>query len=73
MKKVLIEAGLTGIGKFELGQKCRTRRHSIQDITEVLEIWKAKGYVQMFKVQKPHAKRPIETWRATELIRNVRA
>lgn len=36
------------------------------EIVEILESWRAKGWVDKFTVEGPH--RPITMWRATERI-----
>ena len=68
----LIGAGSQGIPHSKLTQQCKTRLFSIDDIIEILEEWREKGFVQKFVTKPSHSKRPVTVWRATQLILGLR-
>lgn len=73
IKQVLLEAGTTGIARKELMIKCITHIYKRPDVQDQLDLWLAENKVQRFLVKEDHSDRPIERWRATTLIMQVRA
>jgi hypothetical protein len=73
IRKVLLEAGTIGIARRELMDKCRTHIHKRPDIQDQLDLWLVERRVQKFMVKESHSDRPIEQWRATTLLLDVKA
>jgi hypothetical protein len=73
MKATLINSGTEGISQTELIWKHRTYRVKDnprgitgEEIKEILEDWRVKGYVQRFEIKR--GKKPKRIWRATRTI-----
>lgn len=76
---MLINGGLTGIAQNEIVQSCKTYNKKSNpngftgdDIREILQDWKVRGLVQLFKVRAGYSKKPSNMWRATQDIRTAR-
>lgn len=75
LKRILVNQGLEGIPQTKLIRKLRTYNVNTnpngikgEDVREVLEDWRIKQLVQVFKKQEGLAKKPSLIWRATKLI-----
>ena len=69
VRNELLLAGTTGIGQHDLNQKTRTKIFQRDDMMAILLEWKARGWVQSFKI-KGMSKHPKTYWRATTKLRD---
>ncbi len=68
IRRVLLGAGLAGISRSKLNQKTRTRVFSAPQLIEIIDGWRAKGWVEVFMV--PNQYRDETIYRATTALRD---
>lgn len=70
IRDVLLGAGLDGIDKYTLGQKCRTRIFSVKDMDTVLEAWENAGLIERFNVRVYGTRKSVMVRATDELLHN---
>lgn len=69
VRQMLIQAGTQGISQHHLNQNTRTKIFQRDDLMAILLEWKARGWIQSFRVTGI-SKHPRTMWRATTKLRD---
>ena len=70
VRSILLSCGADGIKQSHLYLKTKTPSFPVQELLDLLEIWRMRQWVQRFQVTPLGSRRTATIWRATTKLRD---